>query len=215
LSLIPGIFEEVDRIGEPEAGDIPALFDILDRCWKMDASLQKFYDDLESTVDGPLFWSRLSTMTLLPDDSGGEKLFPVAYHFKDLPAAFTCMMYWMNLILLWRTMMEIYGRILRSGHSLIKSEDPATPVISYAAQLQPLEHRKDLVSLAKNICQTVEFCMQEDKRSQGPGALVIPLLMATITFRYSPSCQRELAWARAAMVEVSERGWRITTHLEP
>lgn len=193
---------------------MPALFDVLDRCWKLDASLQKFHEDLHNSSEGPLYWNRLSTLELLPEEADAEKVFPVAFHFNDLSSAFTTNIYWMTCILCWRTTMEIYGRVMRCGHTPIKTEDPS-PQIPYIARLRPLEHRKDLVSIAKNICQTVEFCIQEDKRSQGPGALLVPVLMATLTFRYSPGCQRELAWSRAAMKVLADRGWRISTHLEP
>lgn len=213
--MLPGIFEESDRLSEPRTADMPAIFALLDRCWEMEASLQTFYHDIEEAVEGPLYWSKLATLTLPPDEVDGKKLFPVAFYFDGLPTAFTTMMYWLNQLLLWRTIMEIYGRVLKCGHAPTQLEDPTDRQLPYVARLRPLEHRKDLVSLAKNICQTVEFCLQEDKRSQGPGALMVPLLSATITFKYSPGCGRELEWARAAMTEVSERGWRITTFLEP
>lgn len=112
--------------------------------------------------------------------------------------------------------MEIYGRILKSEHRIpVKQEGSTTPPLPYVARLRPLEHRKDLLTLAKNICQTVEFCIQDDKGLQGPGTLLVTLLLATLTFRFSPGCQHELKWARAALAEVSNRGWRISTHLEP
>jgi len=237
MSLLPSIFEDSDRLGNPTPSEMPALFAVLDRCWALDSFLQKFYSDLQSNCDGPLYWNRLATLEFLPDEVNSEKLFPVAFHFKDLSSAFTTNMYWMACILTFRTIMEIYGRIMKfaqlhspptqsaptpptSSTPYIKPEPsppatPPSPLATYMARLRPLEHRKDLVGLAKNIAQTVEFCIQEDKKSQGPGAMMVPLLMATLTFRYSPGCQRELEWARAAMDLLADRGWKIARHLEP
>lgn len=83
----------------------------------------------------------------------------------------------MCCILTYRTIMEIYGRIMRFAQTHpsptpIKTESPGEqppPPPSYMSKLLPLGHRKDLVSIAKNIAQTVEFSIQEDKKSQGPG----------------------------------------------
>jgi hypothetical protein len=204
---------------------MPALFAVLDRCWALDAALSKFYEELEASVEGPLYWSMLSEREMIPEEVNAEKVFPVSYYFNDLATAFTTNMYWMTCILCWRTIMEIYQRIMKYAgpQPIIKTESPpsgiSSPVIPspspLLSKLKPLGHRKDLVTLAKNICQTVEFCCHEDKRSQGPGALLVPLLMATLTFRFSPGCEKQLAWSRAAMGLLAERGWRISTHLEP
>ena len=57
----------------------------------MDTELQKFYEDFESTVAGPVFWPRLSELNLLPDDYEVENLFPVVFQFNSLADAFTNM----------------------------------------------------------------------------------------------------------------------------
>ena len=178
MSGLASIFEASDNLGNPTPSEMPALFAILDRCWSVDAALQKFFIDLQSTADGPLYWNRLSTLELLPEEADGEKLFPVAFHFKSLSFAFTTNMYWMACILTYRTIMELYQRIMRCAQTHaatppIKSEDGTSPQSpgpsSYMLHLLPLGERKNLVGLAKNIAQTVEFCIQEDKKSQGPG----------------------------------------------
>lgn len=89
MVLLPSIFEDADRLGNPTPSEMPALFAILDRCWALDASLQKFFIDLQAANDGILYWNRLSTIELLPEEVNSEKLFPVAFHFKNLSACFT------------------------------------------------------------------------------------------------------------------------------
>ena len=223
LAQLPGIFEDSDNLGNPSPEEMPALFAVLDRCWDLDNELSKFYEELEASVEGPLYWNMLSEIELLPEEVNSEKVFAVSYHFNDLGTAFTTNMYWLTCILCWRTIMEIYQRIMKFSTPTfpptIKAESPlnTTPPSPspFLSKLKPLGHRKDLLSLAKNICQTVEYCSQEDKRSQGPGALLVPLLMATLTFRFSPGCERYLAWSRAAMAQLAEKGWRISTFLEP
>lgn len=193
---------------------MPALLAVLDRLWEMDASLQEFYSALEKLGEGPVYWSMPSTLELLPEEVNAEKLYPIVFHYRSIGAAFSTMLFWMNQLLCWRTMMEIYGRVMKSGYILVKSDDPSIPPIPYAAQLRPLEHRRDIIRLAKQICQSFEYCIHDDKKTFGASAVLVPVLSATITFKYMPGHQQELKWARAAMKMLSNKGWRISTFLE-
>lgn len=80
------------------------------------------------------------------------------------------------------------------------------------AQLPPLEHRKDVANMAKNICQSVEYCLGDEHRGLGARAVVFPLKVAIETL-HDAHCERELLWAEAAMARVDERGVRIMKHL--
>lgn len=46
------------------------------------------------------------------------------------------------------------------------------------SKLRPLEHRMDWPeSVAKNICQSVEYCMQDQMLALGPGSVAPPLMI--------------------------------------
>jgi hypothetical protein len=79
-------------------------------------------------------------------------------------------------------------------------------------QLPPLGHRTDVTSMAKNICQAVEYCLGDEHRGLGARAAVFPLKVAIETL-HDAHCDRELLWAQAAMARADQTGIRIMKHL--
>ena len=79
-------------------------------------------------------------------------------------------------------------------------------------QLPPLEHRKDVASMARNICQAVEYCLDQEHRGVGARAITFPLKVAIETL-HDAHCERELLWAEIAMARVDQTGIRIIQHL--
>jgi hypothetical protein len=79
-------------------------------------------------------------------------------------------------------------------------------------QLPPLEHRKDVASMARNICQAVEYCLGPEHQGLGARAITFPLKVAIETL-HDAHCERELRWAEAAMSRLGQTGVRIMKHL--
>ena len=72
---------------------LPVALKVVNRCWRIDFELGRFYQDFENGNPGPLHWPELSTEANLADDAELGKVFPVAFHFPNLMVAFTCMIY--------------------------------------------------------------------------------------------------------------------------
>jgi hypothetical protein len=79
-------------------------------------------------------------------------------------------------------------------------------------QLPPLEYRKDIAAMAKNVCQSIEYCLSDEHRGLGARAAVFPLKVAIETL-HDAHCERELFWAQAAMAKLEQTGVRIMKHL--
>jgi hypothetical protein len=213
---------------------------VVDRCWKIDSELRRVYQEFESGSPGPLHWPELSTEVSPADDAELGKLFPVAFHFPNLIIALTCMIYWAALILLWAVLMHVYEVLstLRVHiDDLGDAEGSSCPVCSNAdsshhtsncedgvkvaqrakfdvTDLPPIEPRIDVLAAIRNICQSVEYCMQEEMRCMGPVVTVIPLMAVMDVLPIFPHHVRELAWAKAAFKKVNEKGFRLMRHVE-
>jgi hypothetical protein len=148
---------------------------IVSECWKLDVRLRAFYNRLDKEVSGPVYWAELSSRELCPvEDPTLGTIFPVSFRFPDLKTARICMLYWATLSILWSGMGFLYqvlagfelqyassqGHVTSSGE--IPNENRVSPSFS-TSQLPPLEHRADVATLAKNICQSLEFCMKVSK----------------------------------------------------
>lgn len=197
---------------------LPRALQILDQCWKVDVRLRSFYHRFEKEAFGPIYWAELSKQNQDPivDTSLGNT-FPVAFRFQNLKFAHICMQYWATLSILWSGMGLLY-HILATFDGVIdpnaSNREGCDPSPSFkVAQLPPLEHRTDVTSLAKKICQSLEFCMQDGLGGMGPTSAIFPLKAAIETLHSSPGCDRELAWAEAAMQKINGTGVRILNHL--
>jgi hypothetical protein len=159
------------------------------------------------------------------------KVFPVSYHFMDLQTAQICMLYWMTLVITSSILEDMYdhlSQIQKDEETASQGSNPllfpenenntnssfqSTPVSSAAIHLRSLPilpHSHNIVSLAKDICQSVEYCLLDEMRCSGPGSALTPLYVAILVFKKNlPQCRRELVWARDAMEKLQERGHRL------
>ncbi len=214
-----------------------AAMGLIGRCREMELKLRDFYADFDKGNRGRLYWSKFTTADNSADDVKLGKVFPVAFHFPNIRVAHTCMIYWTTMILLWATLSHLY-RVLATTelpnevlHGLADncSQNFADAESSNAAcgedvqlysnqpdfnQLLPLEPRLDVVTAMRNICQSIEYCMQDEMKSIGPQATVIPLMAVIDTLPALPHHGRELAWARAAFEKVKEKGFHLLRYLD-
>jgi hypothetical protein len=215
---------------------LPAALKIVDRCWKIEAELRQLFTDLENRNPGPLYWPELSTAVNPADDAELGKVFPVAFHFPNLVTAFTCMIYWASLILLWAVLSHVYqllGALKvhntatnssadagdNSSHDACSREDkPPTPQHTTTqfdmSQLLPVDPRIDVLAASRNICQSLEYCMQKEMKGLGPTITVIPLMAVIDILPNFPHCNRELAWAKALREKFNEKGLRLMKYLD-
>lgn len=194
---------------------------IVDQCWKLDIRLRSFYNRFKKETSGPVYWAELSKFIVSPiEDPTLGAVFPVAFRFPDMETAHICLLYWATLSILWSGMGFLYNVLAgfqlhlesqKSTPSTGEAEGSSTPGFS-TADLPPLEHRADVAALAKNICQSVEFCTQAGIGAF-PATIVFPLKVAIETLHSSPDCGRELAWAEAAWGKIHGTGIRLLSHL--
>ena len=218
-----------------------ASLGIVSRCWKIEAELRQFYEDLERANRGPLYWPKFSTESNPADDAKHGKVFPVAFQFLNLKMAFTFMIYWASLILVWAVLTHVYqllgnlqlhnidNDVQADGCccQVCSNDDSSHETCSCGArsptahakqldvdQLPPVEPRIDVLSAARNICQSVEYCMQEEMKGLGTTSTVIPLMAVIDVLPSFPHCSRELAWAKAAFEKINGRGFRLMSYLD-
>jgi len=215
-------------LGDPTQLADPAkmlvtILDLVNRSWKLDTKFRAFYKRFEREIDGPIYWPELSIgVDALTEASG--KVFPVAFKFPNLGTAHVCIMYWATSAILWSGMGFLY-KLLRgfqiaqdSQNVEVGSKNEANlnggiPTSFHTSLLPPLEHRVEVAELARNICQSLEFCMHGEHRHLGSTGCIFPLKVAIETFNDTPGCDRELAWATAAMGRIAGKGVRLMDNL--
>lgn len=213
---------------------------MIGRCWKLDAELETFYEDLENEVSGPLYWPEFCKPGSPTNDDETCMLFPVSFWYANLGVAYTCIVYWTVCIILWSGMVALYTVIDQISGANRAIQTPAEhrspskrcPICTNSLLLPPislslvadtmdperlpeLSYRADLLTPAHNICQSVEYFMQEEMMVQGPAMAVMPLSVIIETFKHQPIFCKEVAWARRMLERVQQRGVRIVQCLNP
>lgn len=213
---------EAEKLGElRDTGFLEAAVQISHRCWKVDAKLQEIYADLERSTLGPLYWPEFSTINNPADEPHLGRLFPVAFQFLNLKTAATCILYWTLCIITWSAMNKLYPAIyyvnesIRTASSGDSTCNGASLQSFDARQLPPLEHRADIMEMIRNVCQAVEFCMQEEMGNVGPKNIIFPVQVVIENLLGRPKYTRELVWAKAALEMIQERGFRIARYVTP
>ena len=193
---------------------LPQVLALLSECWKLDTKLNAFYKRLARSTTRPVYWARLSNgfnQSIKAEGVNGDDgavVFPVAYQFENMEMARTCTVYWASLAILWSGMKYVY--------SLLKPVASYLPLLAPGSSLPPLEHRTDTASLAKNICQSVEY-IQFQSPASGPMLVVFPLKVAIETMADSVAagegCEKELEWAKALIQRVAS-GAKLLSNLD-
>ena len=234
-SIAPGIFEQAYKLdGLPSHDSLHSMLKLVNRCWEIDTELEHFYAKLEKSTPGPLYWPELSKdISLVDEDEELGKVFPIAFHFLDLRMSYTLTFYWATVLMLWSGLCQLYQAIskldLNSGNEIkcycscsckkqMKIPDSGnsdgdththTTYKFDMSQLPPLGHCLTFPSIARNICQSVEYSMQESMGQLGPYSIAGPLAIAIENLKDLPGYAREVRWARAAIAKIIGRGLRI------
>lgn len=193
------------------------LLGIVKQCWKLDIRLRAFWKRFKDTADGSLYWPEMSnSCTGIVEAPESPAVFPIAFGFRSLSTANTCMLFWATSSILYsglRTLYSLLGPFNLPPGPWVKEHD-VTSLGIHLGQLPPLEHRIDVTLLAKNICQSMEYCMQPKWGPMSPATAVFPLKVALEILYEDPTCVRELEWAQAAMFSISDRaGIKVMNHL--
>ena len=192
------------------------ILGLIDRCWKVDLQLQNLYQSMEGEAVGPLYWPELSTDSQRINDEELENVFPVAFKFLDMWTAHTCMFFWATTIIHWSGMTYTYKLLseiqVSYSTNANKTADKAPPQFNIT-QLRTLGHRIDVATPARNICQSIEFCLGEEFAGVGARAATFPLKVAIEALNDAPGCEQELEWAQAAVTRLSQSGVRALKHL--
>lgn len=202
------IFNQVQGLGHLQVHKmLPTTLLIIDQCWEVDEDLRLFYNNLEKTVPGPLYWPKFST-------AEEHSEFPISFHFSDLNMATLLMVYWSTVTMLWSGMSQLYSLVQNmQSHTTTPSDENDSEVQSNQCQLKPLEHRSDYYTTARNICQSVEYCMQDEMLGFGPSTVVPPLTILIETFRDDPNFGREITWIKETLRKAKDSGIRILDHV--
>lgn len=184
-----------------------STLEILDRA-------QEWYKEFESEngSSGPLYWPRFSSLSCSADDSANGKVVPISFYFPSFSLANCITAYWSTLMVGHAIVMIVYSVLVDPKYELLSSssaddqdlyllhslEDPKTVPASSFPQLMR-EHYIKWKSMVTNICQSVEFMMQDKMGIVGPINTLSLLRGCSETIDSHAGMDRELTWIKEQM----------------
>lgn len=233
LALAPAIFnkakgfENMDPITR-----LRTALEVIESMWEIETAQAKFFIELEESIPGPMYWPELSVLNNPADGFDQGKMFPVAFHFCNLRVANTVMTYWSAQVMAWNGLSQLYMLVattevdLRTIHNQgIKfpydgfkpchkdcpcKQETRFPCFTHfdLNELPPLGHRANIVTPARNILQSVEYCLQDEMLDAGPAQACAPLNIVIDTFKEHPKHSKYVRWGKAALQMIQKRCMR-------
>ena len=231
--LAPELFRKGDQLGKIDVwSSLRETISIINDCMTADLALEHLLEEITNESTNPLFWSELSQKSNeVDDDSKDGKVFPVAFHFPDLRTANTLMYYWSTLLMMWSGLCQLHQHLANlESHGidletlnamdsqLLTNHQPLDQPTAELGEAQseskpysipPLAHRVDFASIAWNICQSVEYCMQDEMRDFGPQCAAVPLQIVVDTMKQILAHSRQLQWAESWVKKIARDRLRI------
>ncbi|KAL8830687.1 MAG: hypothetical protein Q9191_001292 [Dirinaria sp. TL-2023a] len=180
---------------------VALLKDCEDLAKRLDTWFRQFNED----IPPPHYWPEFSNVESPIDVREGRKIFPVSFRFSNIYIAKVLIDYWGISIVLYSTSIILY-RSLTADNNRTGPEHPADERRAQAKAILPqhisvpkpgITQRPEMIkSLADNIAQSMEYCLQKDVGTLGPQWALFALRIALQTYKYFPDTN-ELLWLQA------------------
>jgi hypothetical protein len=184
---VPAIYQQSDELSH-ETDQIllqDGFRSIIAKCLKVEYALRSLYENFEKSASGPLYWPELSTLESPLDDTSSGKVFPVSFHFPAFFVAQVSTTYWSGMMAVHHQLMYAYNKLAAIESSttsssindvLLRQTSAGNGIYSVVpSDLRSREHSDKWKSMVKNICQSVEYYLQDKMGWPGPIS-ILPLL---------------------------------------
>lgn len=149
------------------------------RCTNAHTQLLLWYGEVSQKYDGELFWT-VPTKARNPADPATGPLFPLVLDFVNANVAQMLVLYWSAHVVLDQTSYLTENKLKHNARK--DTNDECWPRSQYIA------------SIAKMLCQSIEYCYQRKNGTVGVQSTVFPRWAAREFFGLHPKYQQELAW---------------------
>jgi hypothetical protein len=198
---LPSVMEALDMLALSinRPAESVVLTRLLQICTDVHAELMAWEEGLkEQAKEERLYWSVPSKAHSPADDAAGGPIFPDALQFPSLCIAQLLVFYWSTLIVLYRSIQDIHKRLNRRE----MDDPPIDPVLKEIDSSARLERWSDHIcpsndrisELAKNICQSLEYCSQTKNGTLGLQSRAFPRWVVHGFYSSQPDRTRELLW---------------------
>jgi hypothetical protein len=216
----PLILSKVDHLNSlPKEKHLPFVVGLIQDCNSLDEKMQTLLLDLERCQGGPLYWavpSKQPNVTELLDERvDNDNLFSVLYEFPSPQIGATMMISWATLTILWSGACHLYDHLGQVTTTTPSPDGKLTGSFvrngcSHTFAVPSPTDFKGFPEMARNVCQSVEFCIQD---RLGMPAMVGPLNMILDAWSSWPGFEREIAWTNQILALIQTKGMKMVKYI--
>lgn len=230
MLTVPRILAQTDAAkAEPHPlKRLAGIFKSVRLCWETDSALRRWYVRVEAAAQGPMFWTKVSTLDTAADDPETGKLFPLAYRFPSFVLAQSLIFFWVCRTLVGAHLCRLYQALARvdadprrlqlAPCTCEDVQNPSPPESEIGVEtcvrhfelkkLPPLGSHRDWASHSGyEICKSAEFFLEERARGLGPSALFPALRILRFLWKALPGdWAREMVWIGDIIAKIQARG---------
>lgn len=218
LLNLPDVIGEFDALSQETDQQVvcAGLHEIIEKYLEIESVLQNLYGNFDQSVSGPLYWAALSTLDSCLDNDKQGKTFPVSFHFSNFSIALTVATYWSNMMVVHIQLTHTYAKLaaIESPETTSCAAHDTQGLIAadngshQAAQFYQLslEHGSKWTTMARNICQSGEYFMQDNMGAYGALSIITLLSGCYSCFdNSSGDWSREISWIAEFMYKVKKK----------
>jgi len=199
---LPAIFGRFDAVSREKDRSIlcAGLGEVIAKYLEIESVLQRMHEDFSKSVSGPLYWPELSSLESRLDNEESGKLFPVSFRFSSFSVALTVTTYWSNMMVVRNQLGHAYTR-LEVRTSVDDDSSSALPFLRPSC-----ERDSGWEFMAKNVCQSVEYFMQDHMGTLGPLSILGFLSGCFSCFgNNAGDWGREMYWISDIMLQIKKK----------
>lgn len=196
---------------------------------RVESLLGKWFDSFRAAMPGDLYHAELSKITTCFDTDDTGKVFPVAFRFSAFLVGLNLVYYWVALLSVHAqqySTCRLLARLAAALDAMGRDNLPCTcsDAIEDGSPVQCLRHfAMELLdkqvewprAAASNICQSIEYFLQDRTRGFGPVSVLPALAIAKGFVMHAPGCwDRELAWIDEVIGRIRASGYGIAATLD-
>lgn len=185
---IPAILQQLDGLSRETNKTVlqNGFCDMMEKCSKTEGALRGLYSNFERSASGPLYWPEFSTLDSRLDDTTSGKVFPISFHFPSFSIAQVVTTYWMGMMMVHYLLRLACDRLAAIDSLTDLARDTNTvmwptsgdkippPVVLSSSKSR--EHDNKWKTMVRNICQSLEYHLQDRMGGLGPVFILTQLL---------------------------------------
>ncbi|CAI7657249.1 unnamed protein product [Penicillium pancosmium] len=222
LVAAPGILERVPLLRHLSPHQQAELIlELADECWQVDKELDIIDIEIRAANPSPLYTTVSSRINPSADQDGCINMFPLAFCFSEPAIASALTLLWATRSMLWSGLGSLYKHyeMLEQFYSLNPELlNEHTSICEHPGSMKclpALEQREDYLSMAHNVCQSIEYFLQDEMGMIGALSVTPAIGIVIDALKNWPNHSEEIQWLHASLGLIGRKGARVLDYYKP